>query len=114
MEEGDDGYNVCISGQYFKATVSKEIYKQIEHVLAKPGLRERANVIKCPMPGLVTAVWIKDGDRVRKGDSLLIVEAMKMENEIKAPRNGVIKQINISKGSMVKLNDELIILGDRS
>lgn len=110
VEEEKDGYCLNIAGQYFKARVSNEVYKQIEKVLKKPGIRERIRVIRCPMPGIVTAVGVKNGDRVKKGDSLLIVEAMKMENEIKAPYNGVIKQINVTQGSMVKLNDELIII----
>lgn len=101
---------IGIDGQCFEVRVSNEVYKHIEKVLKKPGIRERIRVIRCPMPGIVTAVGVKIGDRVKKGDSLLIVEAMKMENEIKAPCSGVIKQINVTHGSMVKLNDELIVL----
>ncbi|HLG28761.1 MAG TPA: acetyl-CoA carboxylase biotin carboxyl carrier protein subunit [Candidatus Brocadiales bacterium] len=109
--------NISIAGQSYKVRVSNEIYRLIippRPPLVKRGLRgvpERIKVVICPMPGIVTAVGVKDGDKVKKGDSLLIVEAMKMENEIKAPCSGVIKQINVTQGSMVKLNDELIIMG---
>ncbi len=107
---------IGITGQYFEAQVSNEIYRQIipqRPPLVKGGLRgipERIKMVICPMPGIVTAVGVKSGNRVKRGDSLLIVEAMKMENEIKAPCSGVIKQINVTQGSMVKLNDELIII----
>lgn len=121
MEEGDLGegqtgmsvlLDVGVEGKQFNVQVSNEIYRQI--IPPSPplveGVRERLKVIRCPMPGMVTAVRVKNGDRVKKGDGLLIVEAMKMENEIKAPCSGVIKQINVTQGSMVKLNDKLIIL----
>lgn len=118
MEEGDGGFEFRVSGFVFQAYVSNEIYRQIEKCRGgvTPPLKapNRIKAIRCPMPGIVVAVGVKEGDRVKKGDSLLIIEAMKMENEIKAPYNGVIKQINVTQGSMVKLNDELIIIGDRS
>jgi biotin carboxyl carrier protein len=117
VEEGEDvetqniaSLRICIDGQYLDAQVSNEICRQIIHpspTLVRGGA---AKIIRCPMPGVVTAVGVKDGDRVKKGDGLIIVEAMKMENEIKAPCSGIIKQINVTQGSMVKLNDELIVL----
>jgi biotin carboxyl carrier protein len=60
-----------------------------------------ASIIKAPMPGLVLDVMVEVGQEVEKGASLLILEAMKMENVIKSEGNGVIKSIEISKGDKV-------------
>ena len=58
--------------------------------------------IKSGMPGKITAVKIKAGDQVKEGDVLLIIEAMKMENEIRAGKAGVIKQVYVKAGDSVE------------
>ena len=64
--------------------------------------------IKAPMPGLVLSVLVSDGDEVKKGDNLLVLEAMKMENMIKSPTDGIVKNIAIIKGDKVEKNQLLI------
>lgn len=64
--------------------------------------------LKAPMPGLVLNVAVKAGDTIAKGDALLVLEAMKMENIIKSPTEGVIKKIHIEKGNAVEKNQLLI------
>lgn len=65
--------------------------------------------IKAPMPGLVLNVLVAAGDEVKKGDSLLVLEAMKMENMIKSPTDGVVKKVNVKQGDKVEKNENLII-----
>jgi biotin carboxyl carrier protein len=65
-------------------------------------------IIKSPMPGTILDIKVNQGSRVKKGDILLILEAMKMENEILAPHDGIIAQVFTSKGSSVSTNDLLI------
>ena len=65
-------------------------------------------VIKSPMPGTILDVKVSKGTRVKKGDVLVILEAMKMENEIMAPADGVITQVFTSKGASVSTGDALI------
>jgi len=67
-------------------------------------------VIKAPIPGSVLDIKVNSGDRVKKGQIVLILEAMKMENEIVAPRDGVVKQIYVSKGKSVSTGDVLVAL----
>lgn len=69
-----------------------------------------AEVIKAPMPGTILSVNFAEGATVKKGDDLVILEAMKMENEIKAPRDGVIASVNVTKGASVKSGDILVTL----
>lgn len=58
--------------------------------------------INCPMPGTILSINVKAGDPVKKGDVLLILEAMKMENEITAPKDGIITSITCTKGESVE------------
>lgn len=64
--------------------------------------------LKAPMPGLVLNIAVSEGDTIAKGDPILVLEAMKMENNIKSPTDGVIKKIHITKGVAVEKNQLLI------
>ena len=65
--------------------------------------------IKAPMPGLVLKVLVNDGDAVKKGDNLFVLEAMKMENIIKAPADATVKTIKIKPGDKVEKNQVLMM-----
>lgn len=69
------------------------------------------NTITAPMPGTVLDIKVNVGDTVSNGDVLLILEAMKMENEIMAPADGKVVSVNVSKGASVNAGDVLIVLG---
>jgi glutaconyl-CoA/methylmalonyl-CoA decarboxylase subunit gamma len=66
--------------------------------------------VSAPMPGSVLDVKVKIGDNVNEGDVLLILEAMKMENEVTAPTSGAIKSINVAVGSTVNTGDTMIVI----
>lgn len=66
--------------------------------------------LKCPMPGTIIDIKVNPGDSAKKGDTLFILEAMKMENEITAPRDGIIKEIQVIKGASVNTNDVLAVI----
>ncbi|MCE2732520.1 MAG: biotin/lipoyl-binding protein [Cyclobacteriaceae bacterium] len=68
----------------------------------------KVNNIKAPMPGLIINLKIQEGDSVKTGDPLLILEAMKMENILKSPGDGVVKKIKVKKGDSVEKNQILI------
>lgn len=67
-------------------------------------------IVKSPMPGLISKLNVKVGDSVKKGDGLLIIEAMKMENEIKSPIKGIVQNISVLPGQVVEKNSNLIII----
>lgn len=67
-------------------------------------------VIEAPMPGNIWKIEVKEGDSVKAGDTLLILEAMKMENEILAPRDGVVSSINTTTGATVNTGDKLVVI----
>jgi biotin carboxyl carrier protein len=70
--------------------------------------KSKVNELKAPMPGLVLEIMAETGAAVKKGDALLILEAMKMENVIKSPADGVVKSISAEKGKTVEKNQLLI------
>ena len=66
--------------------------------------------VRAPVPGRIVAVKVKAGDQVGKGDLLVILEAMKMENEIRAPINGVVQQVLVSEGQRVREGETLVVI----
>ena len=66
--------------------------------------------VNAPMPGTILDVKVAQGQAVKKGDVLLILEAMKMENEILAPQDGTVAQVTVSKGASVNSGDALVVL----
>ncbi|MBK9190518.1 MAG: acetyl-CoA carboxylase biotin carboxyl carrier protein subunit [Crocinitomicaceae bacterium] len=87
---------------------------QLDHVLDKMGIKRTSELVnknvKAPMPGKVLELLAKEGDTLSKGDNILILEAMKMENVIKAEVDCVIKKIHISSQENVEKNQVLIEL----
>ena len=66
--------------------------------------------VKAPMPGTILEVKVQQGQSVKKGDVLMVLEAMKMENEIMCPQDGTVAQVNVSKGASVNSGDVLCVL----
>ncbi|MGH0052948.1 MAG: biotin/lipoyl-containing protein, partial [Sphaerochaetaceae bacterium] len=66
--------------------------------------------VNAPMPGLILRIDVKEGQQVKKNQVLLIMEAMKMENEIYAPCDGVVTKIAVSQGQQMQSDDELLVI----
>lgn len=104
---GEDQLEVTIDGQRTTVRVKDER----DLLLDEFGLGEDAAAggeVRAPMPGLVLDVLVKEGDEVTAGQGLLVLEAMKMENELKAPSGGVVTTIHASNGDAVD-KDALLI-----
>lgn len=69
-----------------------------------------ATKITAPMPGTIVSVNVAVGDAVKQGQTLLVFEAMKMENEVKAPADGVVASVNTAKGASINTGDLLVSL----
>lgn len=78
-------------------------------VSAAPALAA-GEVVKSPMPGNILKINVTVGQKVNEGDTLLVLEAMKMENEIAAPKAGTVAQIIVSKGAVVETGAPLIVI----
>ena len=87
----------------------KDKYDDLLHAMGLDNLLvKKVNDIKAPMPGMVLNVLVTEGQEVKKGDALIVLEAMKMENVLKSPTDGTIKKIAIQKGTAVEKNQLLI------
>ena len=77
---------------------------------AAPAVTGAGDPVNSPMPGTILRVEVKEGDTVKAGQLLVVLEAMKMENEILAPKDGSVTQVVVSKGSHVETGSPLIVL----
>jgi glutaconyl-CoA decarboxylase len=78
---------------------------------AAPVVTGAGEAVNAPMPGTILKVNVTQGQAVKAGDVLVLLEAMKMENEIKAPKTGTVTQVVTSKGASVNTGDPLVIIG---
>ncbi|MDR0834866.1 MAG: biotin/lipoyl-binding protein [Candidatus Symbiothrix sp.] len=79
--------------------------------IVKPAPVTSAAALKSPLPGIILDINVKVGDAVKKGQKVLVLEAMKMENAINADRDGEIKEIIVNKGDSVMEGADLIVIG---
>ena len=79
-------------------------------VAAAPAAPAAGTPVTSPLPGNIFAIKVKEGDAVKAGDVLIVIEAMKMENEVCAPSDGVVKQIAVTKGQLVATGDTLVVI----
>ncbi|AFN75794.1 biotin carboxyl carrier protein [Melioribacter roseus P3M-2] len=90
------------------------LYTALQHIIQSGResrqIKEKHSEIKAPMPGLIVKLHVQQGSVVKKGQSLLVLEAMKMENEIQSPRDGKIKEVRIKSGTSVEKNEILIVM----
>jgi biotin carboxyl carrier protein len=101
-------FTVKVNGRSYQIGLKDQFDLLLEKMGMNSGQTAKINIIKAPMPGLIIDLKIKDGDAVKAGDTLLILEAMKMENIIKSPGEGVVKSIKVKKGDTVEKNQVLI------
>ena len=78
--------------------------------VAKPAAGGGKSGVKSPLPGVILDIKVKEGDEVKKGQTLIILEAMKMENSINADKDGKVTAINVSKGESVLEGTDLVII----
>lgn len=110
VEERDDRYHVLIAGQMYEVKVTDERSRRLESAFMAFGEAGSEVQIRAPMPGLIVRVPVSEGQPVSKGDTVVILESMKMENELKAPRDGVVHHISVTPGQSVEQNRVLVTI----
>ena len=78
---------------------------------AAPAVTGAGDPVNAPMPGTILKVNVTQGQAVKEGQVLCVLEAMKMENEIMAPKSGTVTQVVVSKGASVNTGDALVVIG---
>jgi biotin carboxyl carrier protein len=95
-------------GERMEVEVLDERTRHIRSLTGSGDQRRAAAVLKAPMPGLVVRVHAKPGDEVTAGAGLIVLEAMKMENELKAAASGVVKSVRVAPGEAVEKGQVLL------
>lgn len=101
-------FKIKINGQTHEVEVKDDMDMLLEKMGLNASNSSKLNDIKAPMPGLILEIKVKEGQQVQKGDQIMILEAMKMENVLKSPGDGVVKSIKVHKGDKVEKNQVLI------
>ena len=91
--------------------VSTVVNKAVKETIPEQTTSVATRPINSPLPGVVLNVLVKEGDTVQRGQNLVIIEAMKMENEIKADGPGIVKRILVHKGDTISEGQTLVEIG---
>ncbi len=112
VEETEEGKIVVhCEGEVYEVETKKDVETSaIERLHKKENSLEGQLEITAPLPGIVFEVKVKNGEKVKQGQSLFALMAMKMENDIAAPRDGTIKEIKVKKDDNLNKGDILAIL----
>ncbi len=112
VEEREDIWTVLIKGELYEVQVQDE--RAYRLAKARGSVLEVTGevTIKSPMPGIIIDVLVTQGQLVQKGDKMVILESMKMENELLAPRDGVVGRVLVKPGASVEKNQALVVITD--
>jgi pyruvate carboxylase subunit B len=111
MVRGREGWAVSHAGECWTAEVQDERARHIRELTAQRTGARRSGAVRAPMPGLVLRVNVEVGQSVEEGAGLVVLEAMKMENEIRAPSAGEIIEIRVEPGEAVEKGVPLVEIG---
>lgn len=105
-------YKIKLNGKVYEVEVESVIEKEasLEKQIIKKTENNEEISIEAPMQGTILDIFVNIGDKVNKGDPVLLLEAMKMENQVVSPVNGTISSILVSKGDTVNLGEIIIKL----
>jgi len=110
VEAGEDEWQVLLYGQQYPAKVDDEREKRLGSSAGGKVQASGEFQLKAPMPGLVVAVPVNEGQQIEKGQVLVILESMKMQNELKAPRAGKVDHIKVKTGETVEQKQLLLTM----
>lgn len=108
VNPGEGGWEVLLHGNLYNVEVEDEREKRLR-AAGGGQVAERGEFnLKAPMPGLVVAIPVQENQAVEKGDVLVILESMKMQNELRAPRPGTVARIRVKPGDSVEQRQTLL------
>lgn len=110
VEEQRQEYAVTLAGQQFHVQVEDERTRRLNAGRKGPLIPSGELVVKAPIPGLVVKVLVQEGDDIPEDHPLVILEAMKMENEIRSLRAGVVRSVDVAAGQRVEQGAALLVL----
>lgn len=108
IDAGSKTVVLKINGKLLEITGKDRYDLLLEKMGMTGGASKKINDLKAPMPGMIVSVLVKEGDQIKKGDKLVILEAMKMENVLKAAGDAVVKTVKVQAKENVEKNHVLI------
>jgi len=108
ITETDESVSFSINGTLYDVKIKNEEQLLLEKLGFATSKKDSQGLIMAPMPGKILDIAVSEGDEVEEGEAILILEAMKMENELKAGMTGVIHSIQVKKGESVEKNQILL------
>lgn len=111
VDQEEDHWHVLLKGSLYPVQVVDEREKRLRAAGGGGRVQTEDIHLKAPMPGLILTVTTQEGEMVEKGDVLLILESMKMQNELRSPRAGKILRMRAHPGESVERNQVLLVIG---
>ncbi len=108
VEEHSDRWEVLIEGELYTVQVQDERAYRLERMRSSGLTVDGEAIVSSPMPGIIVSVPVSVGDVVRRGDKVIILESMKMENELRAPCDGVVTHVHVAAGASVEKDQPLV------
>ncbi|HEX9090380.1 MAG TPA: biotin/lipoyl-containing protein [Anaerolineales bacterium] len=104
----EDAWQVLFRGSLFTALVEDEREKRLRAALAGKVAEHEDFHLKAPMPGMVVSVPVTEGQVIQRGDVMVILESMKMQNELRSPRDGKVVRLRVKVGDRVEQRDTML------
>jgi len=112
VNEQENAWEVLIHGELYSVKVQDERSYRLAQARGTVLPETGTVAVRSPMPGVILDVLVAPGDQVKKGEKVVILESMKMENELRAGRDGVVQRVHVEQGANVEKNQELLVIGD--
>jgi len=106
--QGEEDWEVLLRGRQYQIKIEDEREKRLKAAAGGGAQAGGEFHLKAPMPGLVVSINVAEGQEIKKGQVLVILESMKMQNELKSPRDGVIERIRVKAGETVEQKQTLL------
>ena len=106
--QGDEHLEILVKGRLYHSQVEDERERRLRAAAGGSTVAAGIFYLKAPMPGLVISVEVEEGQEVKEGDVLLILESMKMQNELKSPKDGIVGKIQVSDGDTVEQRQKML------
>lgn len=104
----EDTWQVLFHGTRFTASVEDEREKRLRAALAGRVAEHEDYHLKAPMPGMVVSIPVQEGQTIQKGEVLVVLESMKMQNELRSPRDGKVTRLRVKIGDRVELKETML------
>lgn len=106
--KAEKSMHLIINGRHYHTGAQNRLDLLLEGMGINNNAAPKLNNVKAPMPGLIQSIAVSEGEQITKGDTLLVLVAMKMENVIKSSGNGIVKSLKVTAGEIVEKNQVLL------